>query len=104
MNRLDPSGHEWLDATADFFAGLGNTISFGLTDKIRDWIGANDAVDKSSSAYQAGGVAGYIWWFASGGAVGGRAAGYEVWFLRYKNAGGFGMTVRKSGKRIFGVD
>ena len=38
----------------DAAAGFGDALSFGLTDKIRDWNGTNGAVDKCSSAYSGG--------------------------------------------------
>ena len=38
----------------DAAAGFGDALSFGLTDKIRDWNGTNSAVDKCSSAYSGG--------------------------------------------------
>ena len=38
----------------DAAAGFGDALSFGLTDKIRDWNGTNSGVDKCSSAYGAG--------------------------------------------------
>ncbi|MCM8625541.1 MAG: hypothetical protein NFW05_06180 [Candidatus Accumulibacter sp.] len=56
---FDPFGMQaWYDqalfAASDFFAGAADSLSFGITDAIREAIGVNDAVDKSSVAYAAG--------------------------------------------------
>jgi RHS repeat-associated protein len=37
VNRVDPSGLAWYDAVADFSAGFGDTMTFGLTAKIREF-------------------------------------------------------------------
>jgi RHS repeat-associated protein len=73
--RVDPDGEDWLDTATNFFAGMGDAITFGLTDKIRDWIGVNDVVDHNSGAYKGGKIAGYAWWVAFN--VTGYATGYE---------------------------
>ncbi len=39
---------------ANFWAGVGDSLTFGLTDRVREWIGVNDVVDKTSLAYRAG--------------------------------------------------
>lgn len=54
-----------LGVCGTFAAGFGDHISGGLTDKARDWTGANDAVDKAHGAYAAGDGAGYVWDAAS---------------------------------------
>jgi len=54
LNAVDPSGLDWLDTMANFWAGVGDSLTFGLTDRVRDWLGVNDAVDKTSVAYRAG--------------------------------------------------
>jgi hypothetical protein len=43
---------------SNFFAGMGDTISFGLTQRVRRWLGYDDVVDNRSGAYQWGQVAG----------------------------------------------
>jgi len=53
-NLIDPSGLDWLDAAANFAAGFGDNITFGLTNWVRDRIDANGAVDPTSSSYSAG--------------------------------------------------
>lgn len=59
-----------LGEAANFAAGFGDAITFGLTDVVRDAIGANGAVDKESGVYLAGEVAGA----ATSAALGGAAA------------------------------
>ena len=80
INRWDPLGLDWLDAAADFTAGWGDTLSFGVTRGIRsgmDWFGgkvtdqwASDSavVDRCSDAYGAGQLTGTVHGFALGGA------------------------------------
>jgi filamentous hemagglutinin len=48
--------------------GMGDSISFGLTDAIRNVIGGNDAVNKCSGYYAAGGWAGFAVSLFTGGA------------------------------------
>jgi len=78
INGLDPIGlynfDEFLWDTSNFFAGMGDTISMGLTDWIRDRIGGNDAVNKCSGAYTTGGYAGEAWGMARGGVNGWKSA------------------------------
>lgn len=80
VNRIDPSGLDWvdnLDATVafmdrngvfDFGAGLGDVLTFGMTDLARDALGV--AVDECSGAYTAG-----MW---TGFALGAARLGYAV--------------------------
>jgi hypothetical protein len=51
-----------LSLSANFFAGLGDIISFGITRDIRKSLGWNDVVDTNSWAYTTGKIGGYIWW------------------------------------------
>jgi len=53
----------------DFTAGMGDSISFGLTNKIRDWAGTSSGVNKCSGYYTAGGWAGVVVDLLSGGAL-----------------------------------
>lgn len=62
----------------DFSAAFGDTISFGATNAVRDWMGTNGSVDKCSGSYSAGEWAGVAYGFAAGGAVGWRAAGVKA--------------------------
>ncbi|GIV05785.1 MAG: hypothetical protein KatS3mg016_1360 [Fimbriimonadales bacterium] len=54
INGIDPSGLDWLDVTANFFAGVGDSLTFGLTDRVREWLGSNEVIDKTSLAYRVG--------------------------------------------------
>ncbi|WP_241685100.1 RHS repeat domain-containing protein [Xanthomonas euvesicatoria] len=62
----------------DFSAGMGDTVSFGATNVIRDWAGTNDQVDKCSSSYGIGEVAGVANSIVLGGAAGWRSAGKKA--------------------------
>lgn len=78
--EIDPLGlWSWGDPIdqriVDGFAGFGDTISFGLTDAIRDAMGTNGAVNKCSTSYGVGGAAGVVFGAAAGGAGGVAAAG-----------------------------
>lgn len=78
VNAVDPSGEDWFDDLTNFFAGMGDAISFGLTDCVRNWLGTNDVVDHRSGWYKGGEVAGYAWWFAFNG------VGYQTgWKFRF---------------------
>ncbi|CAM0997365.1 Type IV secretion protein Rhs [Rhodanobacter sp. Root179] len=46
-------GASFSQNTVNFWAGLGDGASFGITNKIRDWNGTNDAVNKCSGIYRA---------------------------------------------------
>jgi RHS repeat-associated protein len=58
--NIDPTGLDWLDSTSDFFGGFGDTVTFGLTQRYREAIGADQFIDKTSGMYQGGQVAGEI--------------------------------------------
>ena len=71
INGFDPDGLDWLDDTSNFFAGWADTITFGLTDAVREGIGINETVDRCSKAYNTGGYTGTaVQVAASGGAAG----------------------------------
>ena len=46
--------HDWFDNTSNFFAGWGDTLSMGWTDRARNVMGINDQVDKNSGSYKGG--------------------------------------------------
>jgi len=73
VNGIDPYGlysiDNFIQDVANFSAGFGDTISFGLTDWIRDQMGTNYVVDKCSGVYTTGEVSGYAWDVAAGGAA-----------------------------------
>ena len=71
INRFDPFGLDWLDAAANFSAGFGDAISFGLTRMIRDNIDFYDgSVDYSSASYTTGELSGTIAGMATGTGIG----------------------------------
>jgi len=87
LNLIDPYGLWWFgdplpQGLVDFSAGFGDTLSFGLTNKIRDWMGINDVVDQCSGWYTAGEVSGV----AVGLAFGGGTAGKNIAANGLKNA------------------
>lgn len=57
INLIDPMGTDWVEAmepVGNFFAGMGDTLSFGLTTRFNEWTGASAIVDKCSAAFNAG--------------------------------------------------
>ncbi|BDU51683.1 RHS repeat domain-containing protein [Haliovirga abyssi] len=57
IRYVDPSGHDAADIIytfADFSAGMGDTLSFGLTYHIRELMGTNSSVNFNSGAYNFG--------------------------------------------------
>jgi RHS repeat-associated protein len=79
----DPFGlWKWGDplpqGLVDFSAGFGDTLSFGLTNAVRDKMGTNGAVNKCSGAYTAGEVTGVAVGVVLSGAAGARAAAGEA--------------------------
>lgn len=79
VNLFDPLGTDWIDDSlqglSDFSAGFGDTLTFGLTGKIRQWMGVDYVVNRCSGFYTAGEVAGVAHSIALGAAGGLRAAG-----------------------------
>ena len=49
-----------MDDASNFSAGMGDTLSGGLTNVAREKLGINGTVDKNSSAYKSGEVAGQV--------------------------------------------
>ena len=94
LSYIDPLGLEamdWLwgmiykatggwspEGSADVAAGFGDTLTFGLTDKLRDWMGINGGINKCSSAYRFGELGGVGLSLAFGGAHLGRNALYQT--------------------------
>jgi hypothetical protein len=70
INAKDPSGLDWLDDAANFFAGWGDTLTFGLTAKIRQWMGVDGVVDWCGGWYRAGGAIGILHTTVLGGSLG----------------------------------
>jgi hypothetical protein len=52
--KFSSDSSDWLDKLSNFFAGWGDTLTFGLTGKIRQGLGVDSVVDYSSSWYRGG--------------------------------------------------
>jgi RHS repeat-associated protein len=100
VNLVDPDGsspfdwEDWdLSGAADFAAGFGDTLSFGLTRHIRQQMGTDQFVDPCSGSYTAGQVAGYahmaataaVGFAARAGATAAVEAGTEAGSTRFGN-------------------
>lgn len=72
INFIDPYGlysrYDFLRDASNFSAGFGDSITFGITDKIREWGGYNNVVDHCSDTYTAGGYTATGLEIAAGGA------------------------------------
>ena len=86
VNQIDPYGLHWTDYIPDFVtsrgavnfaAGMGDNLSFGLTDMARNALDINDSVNKCAGAYSAGEWAGTALSAATGVAGGIKAAGVK---------------------------
>jgi hypothetical protein len=51
---VDPWGLDWFDNFVNFATGFTDSLTFGITDGIRELIGLNDVVDHESGYYIAG--------------------------------------------------
>ncbi|MCC6996412.1 MAG: hypothetical protein IT370_17510 [Deltaproteobacteria bacterium] len=58
INHVDPTGLFSFQTFANWSAGFGDALTFGLTRKMRGWFGIADAVDTCSSAYRWGELSG----------------------------------------------
>jgi RHS repeat-associated protein len=59
----------FLGRAGSFAAGFGDALTGGLTDRARNWNGANTAVDKNSGSYAGGQYGTWAWAAASGAAI-----------------------------------
>ena len=79
VDEVDPLGlFGWPSlpqGVVDYSAGFGDTLSFGLTNAIRNGMGTNGVVNKCSNSYSAGQWSGVALDAALGGAAGLEAAG-----------------------------
>jgi hypothetical protein len=78
VNEVDPEGMDWLNDSANFSAGWGDTLSFSLTRWFRRAIGADDVVNSESGFYAGGELVGMVHTTAFGIAGGTRAAGAKA--------------------------
>jgi hypothetical protein len=88
---------------SDYVAGFGDTLSYGLTEIVRGWIGCNDVVDVNSNSYNFGELSGYALEVSMGATGTARAYGYSIHFNKYQHGGG-GVNLLRSGARKFGAD
>jgi RHS repeat-associated protein len=65
----DVVGTANMQTAANYSAGLGDYLSFGLTDKIRNKLGTNSVVDKDSASYNYGQASGVVLQTAIGAAA-----------------------------------
>jgi hypothetical protein len=66
----------WLGSAANFFAGWGDTLTFGSTGHVRKWMGVDGVVDRESGAYRSGVFVGVGHGAAFGAAGGARLLGW----------------------------
>ncbi len=76
-NWVDPTGldknqgkayrGDILGYISDFFAGTGDMLSFGITNRVREWWGLNAYVNRTSGFYRTGEVAGFGLGIIAGG-------------------------------------
>jgi RHS repeat-associated protein len=78
INVTDINGMDLLQGTSDFVAGMGDVLSLGATNVIRNLMGTNQAVNKCSGAYGAGQWTGFGLSTAIGFAGGVEAAGTKA--------------------------
>ena len=76
VDGVDPFGlWDWgsvFDSATNAAAGFGDSLSFGATNKIRDWTGLNDYVDQDSNSYLGGSVAGTAYGMVMPGTAAGK--------------------------------
>lgn len=65
-----PADGDWLDKLTNFFAGWGDTLSFGVTGRIRRGLGVDTVVDYDSGWYRGGEWTGLAHSTLMGGAAG----------------------------------
>ncbi len=58
VNLLDPYGTDWIESAGQAGMGFGDNLTWGASARARKMFGLDGAVNKCSSAYKAGGLAG----------------------------------------------
>lgn len=66
---VDQSRWDALDYSANFFAGWADSLTFGTTDILRNWVGINDGIDHESTTYNVGKIGGAVHSVALGGLI-----------------------------------
>ncbi len=74
-NKVTYTFDDFLQDAANVSAGFGDTISWGATRKIRQWMDTDGVVDRNSAGYVAGEAAGIVHSMLLGGSGGLKAAG-----------------------------
>ncbi|GMV36461.1 MAG: hypothetical protein AMXMBFR61_09690 [Fimbriimonadales bacterium] len=106
VSKITPKPRDWFDNLTDFFAGMGDFLSFGGTEIVRDLGGLADTVDTGSGWYMGGQVVGVGVSIGIGGGLqaGGTAWGRGAKLMRYRNTGGGGLSFYHRGSRTFSLD
>ncbi len=89
-------GGDWLTNAANYSAGFGDTITFGITYSIRNYFGSNDVVNINSGYYTGGEVSGYVFATAtiwSSGLYGGSSSVFWAGRGASTVAEGLGTTI-----------
>lgn len=60
ISRIDFRGDDWVKDAGNLFIGIGDGVSFGITERIRNWLGTDQYVNKCDQFYQLGQVSGKI--------------------------------------------
>lgn len=70
IRYIDPLGLDYVDVVANYAAGFGDEMSFGLTKFVRQIFGSNSVIDQCSFSYSAGSWTGFFHSLATAGAGG----------------------------------
>lgn len=94
VNLVDPSGLDWITTVGTRWTGYADGVSFGFTDKARDWLGVPEGINKCSLDYRASKGAGRV----AGAIAGGVATGGVT-----SAAAGGGMAAGAAGGIVAGA-
>lgn len=81
IGRRDPHGKDWID----FTAGFGDTLTYGGTAAVRQWLGTDDLINESNWSYTFGEAAAVGLSIYGGGAAGAGAAGAKAAGLEFSH-------------------
>jgi RHS repeat-associated protein len=103
LQRVDPTGLDWIQDAGDWAAGFGDTVTFGATEWVREQLGVNGAVNKCSVFYDWGGNGGVV---ASAAPIGqaGALVGASRWAVGVTRSGSLleRAPLVGSASRLFG--
>ncbi len=88
----DPWGLDWFDDMSNTAAGWGDALTFGMTGRVRMWLGVNDVVDEGSGWYIGGQVAGTLNGMALLGPRGSWKSGSHKWGATRSRLGRIGFA------------